>query len=51
MVDDVAKCDPLVIRLICLVLVQQNTAQGYMAEIDLFDALRERYPVPTIPPS
>ncbi len=50
-IDFAADRDPVVIRLLCLVLVQQNTAQGYMAEIDLFDALRARYPFPTIPPS
>lgn len=43
--------DPVLVRQLCLVLVQQNTAAGYGAEIDLFDALRARYRVPTIPPS
>lgn len=46
-----ARNDPTVIRLICLVLVQQNTASGFMAEIDLVQTLRARYPIPTIPPS
>lgn len=42
---------PLVIRRFCLVLVQQNTAPGIMAEIDLMESLRLHYPVPTMPPS
>lgn len=43
---------PVIIRRFCLVLVQQNTAQGIMAEFDLVEALRERYSVPAMmPPS
>lgn len=35
----------IVIRLFCLVLVQQNTAQGYLAEITLFERLCAIYPL------
>lgn len=45
MVDFDAKRDPVVIRRLCLVLVQQNTLQGHLAEIDLHEALRTRYPL------
>lgn len=41
-----ARKAPFLIRRICLVLVQQNTASGIMAEIDLMDSLRARYPMP-----
>lgn len=37
---------PIVIRRLCLVLVQSNTSQGILAEIDRFDTLREHYPIP-----
>jgi hypothetical protein len=40
--------NPLLIRLFALVLVQQNTAPGIMAEIDLLDELKVYYPL--VPP-
>lgn len=49
-VDYDAQHAPEVIRAICLVLVQQNTASGYIAEIDLFDTLRKHYPLPPLAP-
>lgn len=41
--------NPRLIRLFCLVLVQQNTADGIVAECDLWDALKDHYPVPPNP--
>lgn len=41
--------NPRLIRLFCLVLVQQNTADGIIAEWNLWDALKEHYPVPPNP--
>lgn len=43
--DKDARHHPVVIRRLCLVLVQQNTTTGYLAEMDLFETLRARYPV------
>ena len=55
MVEFDATHAPVVLRRLCLVLVQQNTEQGIMAEIDLFDTLRQHYPLPPMnapqPPS
>ncbi|MDP3959445.1 MAG: hypothetical protein Q8Q26_05140 [Pseudorhodobacter sp.] len=38
--------NPLLVRLFCLVLVQQNTADGIVAEMDLWDELRRFYALP-----
>jgi hypothetical protein len=38
--------DPLIVRTVCLILVQQNVSAGIVAEMDLFDLLSRRYPVP-----
>ncbi len=43
---DLAVTRPRVVRLICLIIVQQNSSAGRNAQIDLFEALRENYPVP-----
>lgn len=37
---------PLIVRTICLILVQQNVSAGIMAEVDLFDLLHRRYRLP-----
>ena len=37
--------DPLLVRLVCLVLVQQNVKGGYKAEEELLVALRHHYPL------
>lgn len=44
-----------IIRRLCLVLAWQNTSQGVVAEMDLYDTLRHSYPFPSLnaarPPS
>ena len=40
---------PHLIRLACLLMVRGRTTEGYMAEIDLWDALNKRYSVVNTP--
>ena len=42
------RSDPVLLRLFCLVLRQQNTANGYLAGIDLFDHPSACYPLPRL---
>ncbi|MFN3825797.1 MAG: hypothetical protein ACK4RN_17660 [Pseudorhodobacter sp.] len=41
--------EPRIIRQFCLVQVKDGSPGGIMAEIDLFDSLRHRYPLPESP--
>ncbi|MCA0271654.1 MAG: hypothetical protein LCH69_06260 [Proteobacteria bacterium] len=41
--------NPRLVRLFCLVLVQQNTADGIVAEWNLWDEIKEHYPLPPNP--
>lgn len=41
-----ARTRPGNIRLICLILVQQNVTRGRVAEMDLYDAIKAQYPLP-----
>ncbi len=44
-VDQWLMSRPGIVRLVCLVLVQQNVKGGYQAEDELLEALRRHYPL------